>query len=56
MSTLKWVGAVLVTVGVVGFLTVADDLRHTGEILGVGLILTAGLLLLSVSLFPRQKK
>jgi uncharacterized membrane-anchored protein len=29
-----------------GFLTIADDLRHVGELLGVGSILLVGLLLL----------
>ncbi len=39
-------GIVLVLVGLAGFGTVADDLRHTGELFGVGAILMAGLLLL----------
>ncbi|MEW6366674.1 MAG: hypothetical protein AB1714_18750 [Acidobacteriota bacterium] len=47
---MRWqrrVGAVLVVLGLIGFLTVADDLRHTGEIWGVGAILAAGLMLLA---------
>ena len=31
--------------GVLGFFTVADDWRHTGELLGVGSLLVAGLAL-----------
>ena len=31
--------------GVLGFFTVADDWRHTGELLGVGSLLLAGLAL-----------
>jgi hypothetical protein len=33
------------TLAVVGFFTVADDWRHTGELLGVGSLLLAGLAL-----------
>jgi len=46
----KWwrpVGFLLVIAGCVGFATVADDLRHKGELFGVGGILTAGLALLA---------
>jgi hypothetical protein len=39
-------GIFLVVLGVVGFLTVADDLRHTGEMWGVGSVLVAGFVLL----------
>jgi hypothetical protein len=39
------VGWFLVAAGMVGFATVADDLRHVGEILGVGSALVIGLLL-----------
>lgn len=45
MSWQKLAGASLVALGMIGFLTVADDLRHTGEVLGVGSILVAGVLL-----------
>jgi len=39
----------MVAVAVVGFMTVADDLRHKGELIGVGTILLVGLLLLAAS-------
>lgn len=39
-------GILLVLAGSIGLGTVADDLRHTGELLGVGGVLTSGLLLL----------
>jgi hypothetical protein len=39
-------GSLLVVVGCIGLVTVADDVRHTGELIGVGGILAAGLVLL----------
>jgi hypothetical protein len=47
--TTRTVGAVLVVVAVVGFLTVADDLRHVGELAGVSSLLVAGCALLTAS-------
>lgn len=38
-------GAVLVAAGLIGLLTVADDLRHVGELAGVAAVLLAGLAL-----------
>ena len=54
---LRVTGVVLVAVAIVGFLTVADDLRHIGELIGVGSILVAGLLLFGLSFLSiwRQK-
>lgn len=43
---LQIAGATLVLLSLLGFLTVADDLRHVGELVGVGAILIAGLALL----------
>jgi hypothetical protein len=40
------VGALLVVIGAAGFLTVADDLHHVGELLGVGSVFFIGILLL----------
>jgi hypothetical protein len=37
-------GVILVVIGVIGFLTVADDLRHVGELFGVGVIVFIGLM------------
>ena len=48
----KWVrafGVALVLLGLAGFLTVADDLRHKGERLGVGVFVAGGLILVAVS-------
>jgi len=42
----KVVGALLVVIGAVGFLTVADDPHHVGEALGVGSVFFLGILLL----------
>ena len=49
VSWARVVGSLLVAISVVGFVTIADDLRHVGEILGVGSVLVIGLLLLVAS-------
>ena len=46
MSWPRIVGALLVVIGAAGFLTIADDLRHVGEVLGVGSVFFIGILLL----------
>ncbi len=46
-------GAILVVAAVLGFLTVADDLDHKGELLGTIAVLLTGILLL-VSSFGRR--
>jgi hypothetical protein len=46
-------GVALVTAALVGFLTVADDIRHTGEFFAVLGILLSGAALLIAGLFPR---
>jgi hypothetical protein len=43
------VGCILVAMGILGIFTVADDLRHVGEILGVSSVLVIGLLLVAAS-------
>lgn len=53
---LQVLGAALVLLGVLGFLTVADDLRHGGEIVGVGSVLLTGILLLFVAFRRRRKQ
>ena len=42
-------GILLLAIGLVGFLTVADDLSHVGEIVGVSAITISGLILLTAS-------
>lgn len=39
----------MVVISALGFLTIADDLEHVGEILGVGSVLFIGLLLIASS-------
>ena len=56
IAKLRWLGITLVLIGIVGFLTVADDLRHKGELIGVGTILVIGLLMLSASFLRRRKE
>ena len=46
MRWLRVVGWLLVALSVVGFVTVADDFRHIGEVLGVTSTLFIGVLLL----------
>jgi hypothetical protein len=46
-------GVALVTAALVGFLTVADDIRHSGEFFAVLGILLSGAALLTAGLFPR---
>jgi hypothetical protein len=46
-------GGALVAVALIGFLTVADDLRHTGEFFAVLGILVSGAALLVAGWFPR---
>jgi hypothetical protein len=54
MKALRWIGIALVVIGVGGFFTVADDLRHKGELMGVGTILVLGLVALAIS-WPRKQ-
>jgi uncharacterized membrane protein len=46
-------GVALVCAALIGFFTVADDLRHTGEIFAVLGILLSGAALLVAGLLPR---
>ena len=48
MPIYRLIGAVLVTCGILGYFTVADELRHTGEFIGVTGILLTGIILLMV--------
>jgi len=46
---MRRLGVLLILCAVVGFLTVADDLRHKGELLAVGSIGACGLVLVAHS-------
>lgn len=48
----KILGGVLIAAACVGFLTVADELRHTGEFFAVLGILLSGVALLVAGLYP----
>lgn len=39
-------GVSLIVIAVIGFITVADEFRHTGELIGVSGVLFAGIILL----------
>jgi hypothetical protein len=47
MNKLRWFGIALVILGVLGFFTVADDLRHKGELMGVSSVLLLGIVILA---------
>lgn len=51
---LRWIGIALILLAIPGFLFVADDLRHTGELIGVGTILALGLIALAASMIRRK--
>ena len=40
-------GVILILLGSLGFLTVADDFRHKGELFGVSAVFATGLILLA---------
>ena len=42
MKALRTVGILLILVSGLGFLTIADDLRHVGEIVGVSAVGVVG--------------
>jgi len=46
---LRWLGVLLTVLGLLGYMTVADDLRHVGEFLGVTMVFGTGLILLFAS-------
>jgi hypothetical protein len=46
ITVYKIIGAFLVLCGIVGYFTVADEFRHSGELIGVTTILFAGIILL----------
>jgi integral membrane sensor domain MASE1 len=49
-TVFKAVGTLLIAVGVLGVMTVADDLRHLGEVFGVAAVLVSGLAFVGASL------
>jgi hypothetical protein len=50
--TTKIAGCTLIAAASIGFLTVADELRHTGELSAVLGVLLSGVALLAAGLFP----
>ncbi|MCI0531125.1 MAG: hypothetical protein L0Y74_04140 [candidate division Zixibacteria bacterium] len=52
---IRALGVILAIAGAGGFFTVADDLRHKGELIWVASVLLAGLILLAVSFFLKTK-
>lgn len=56
MNPLRFIGMLLIVVCLVGFAVVADDFRHVGELIGVGAIGVAGILLTMVGRLGRSKQ
>ena len=50
MTANRVAGIGLIAIGLLGFLLVADDIRHVGEIVGASSLVLAGCLLLAASL------
>ncbi len=53
--TLGWTGLLLMLAGTFGFLFVADDRRHIGELIGVGSIMAVGVVSVGLSWYLRRK-
>jgi len=53
---LLWLGSLLVLTGLIGFTTVADDLRHLGEFLAVSALLIMGIVLIVISIRSKRVK
>ncbi len=51
---LLWLGSLLVLTGLIGFATVADDLRHVGELFTVSTILVTGIVLIIISIRSKR--
>ena len=56
MKRLAWTGLALVLLAVVGFRTVADDLRHRDEFVAVSAVGIAGVVLLVISFLKRRSR
>ena len=56
MKTLRFAGIFLIAVAGIGFLTVADDLRHVGELVGVSAVGFVGVVLAVVAHLCLRKR
>ena len=52
-TTFRRLGIAVVLLALIGFMTIADDLRHTGELFGVGSVLLAGIALIAAGFETR---
>jgi hypothetical protein len=48
ISFYKILGLILIVCSIIGYFTVADDFRHTGEFIGVSSVLISGIIFLFV--------
>jgi len=55
-TVFKVAGSVATLLAIVGFFTVADDLRHTGELVGVSSLLLGGLALMAAAWLPQLRR
>lgn len=53
---LLWFGSLVALTGLFGFTTIADDLRHPGELIAVCAILAFGILLVGLSMRAKRMK
>jgi len=49
-----WFGSLLALTGLFGFITVADDLRHTGELVAVCAVFLFGVVLIALAVYARR--
>ncbi|MBZ5536365.1 MAG: hypothetical protein LAO31_10455 [Acidobacteriia bacterium] len=56
MKTLRLAGILLIVLSGIGFLTVADDLRHVGELVGVSAIGIVGVIAVTVAHLSLRKR
>jgi hypothetical protein len=56
MKTIRAIGVLLILLCGLGYLTVADDLRHVGELVGVSTIGVAGILLVVLAQVTFQRR
>jgi hypothetical protein len=56
VKTLRFAGILLIVLSGIGFLTVADDLRHVGELIGVSAIGIVGVIAATAAHLSLRKR
>jgi hypothetical protein len=52
ITTYSFLGLLCIFISITGYLTIADDFRHTGEFIGVSCIFLSGIIFLLAGLKP----